>query len=177
MQVAEVNTKDRTQWIESLYLESFPAVAKMVSQRGGSLQQAKDLFQDALIILYEKQLENHSQIENEHAYVLGIAKHLWFKRSAETPKEVELPSDFSEWTAVESPSYSSEKILTFLSVAGQKCMDLLEAFYYRKFDMRKLANHFGFAGERSATVQKFKCLEKVRDQVKAKGLQYEDFAE
>jgi hypothetical protein len=56
-------------------------------------------------------------------------------------------------------------------------MELLSAFYYEKEDLQKLAQRFGFSGTRSATVQKFKCLEKVRETVKQKSLQYEDFME
>jgi hypothetical protein len=43
--------------------------------------------------------------------------------------------------------------------------------------MIDIAGRFGFSGERSATVQKFKCLEKVRDTIKSKSLSYEDFVE
>jgi hypothetical protein len=54
---------------------------------------------------------------------------------------------------------------------------LLKSFYYDKMPMSDIGRSFGFSGERSATVQKFKCLEKVRDTVKSKALQYEDFVE
>jgi hypothetical protein len=56
-------------------------------------------------------------------------------------------------------------------------MELLQAFYYDKLPMNTIAGLFGFGGERSATVQKYKCLEKVRDIVKDKSLTYEDFLE
>jgi predicted DNA-binding protein YlxM (UPF0122 family) len=56
-------------------------------------------------------------------------------------------------------------------------MELLRAFYYDKLSMRKIAGQFDFNSERSATVQKYKCLEKVRDIVKEKSLTYEDFLE
>jgi hypothetical protein len=35
----------------------------------------------------------------------------------------------------------------------------------------------GFANEHSASAQKYKCLEKVREIVKQKSLTYEDFVE
>jgi hypothetical protein len=56
-------------------------------------------------------------------------------------------------------------------------MQLLSAFYYEKLDMETLAEQFGFSGPRSATVQKFKCLEKVKETVKEKSLRYEDIIE
>ena len=56
-------------------------------------------------------------------------------------------------------------------------MELLSAFYYDKLNMLEVAQKFSFSGERSATVQKHKCLEKVKSVVKQKALQYEDFFE
>jgi len=70
---------------------------------------------------------------------------------------------------------SDKRILRLLQAAGRKCMEVLTAFYYEKLDMQELAHRFGFSGTRSATVQKFKCLQKVKQVVKEKSLQYEDF--
>jgi hypothetical protein len=41
--------------------------------------------------------------------------------------------------------------------------------------MKQIAGLFGYSGERSVTVQKYKCLEKVRDTIKQNALHYEDF--
>jgi predicted DNA-binding protein YlxM (UPF0122 family) len=72
---------------------------------------------------------------------------------------------------------SNNKLLNFLENAGQKCMDMLKAFYYDNLPVRTIAEQFGFSGERSATVQKYKCMEKVRETIKEKALVYEDFFE
>jgi predicted DNA-binding protein YlxM (UPF0122 family) len=45
-------------------------------------------------------------------------------------------------------------------------MELLKAFYYDHCSMQEVADRFGFNGRRSATVQKYKCLEKVREEIK-----------
>ena len=56
-------------------------------------------------------------------------------------------------------------------------MKLLKGFYYDQLPLTDIATAFGFSGVRSATVQKYKCLEKVRETIKQKALQYEDFME
>jgi len=43
--------------------------------------------------------------------------------------------------------------------------------------LQEIADEYGYSGVRSATVQKFKCLEKVRESVKEKSLVYDDFME
>ncbi len=168
----------REQWIINLYKRVFPTVARYVSQRGGSLEQAQDIFQDALIIYYERTASAIDPPEQEEAYLLGIARHRWARACRRAGPEVPLDDSTGVDWAEEEPSLpSSQKLLRLLTVAGKKCMDLLRAFYYDQLPLSEVADSFGYAGVRSATVQKYKCLEKVRTTVQEKSLTYEDFLE
>ncbi|WP_449435096.1 RNA polymerase sigma factor [Pedobacter steynii] len=64
----------------SLYKSAFPGVAKYISRLGGSFEEAKDVFQDALIVYFEKTAIQSSAFNNDTAYLVGIAKNLWLKR-------------------------------------------------------------------------------------------------
>lgn len=161
----------------ALYKTAFPAVAKYVSKMGGSFDEAKDIFQDALVVYYEKTINGPVMLNsNEQAYLLGIAKHLWAKKFREnillSPLDDEL--DVMEETDVQP---SSKALMHYLETAGQKCMEILKAFYYDNLPVNAIAALFGYSGERSATVQKYKCMEKVRETIKEKHLAYEDFVE
>ncbi|WP_342645995.1 sigma-70 family RNA polymerase sigma factor [Mucilaginibacter sp. CSA2-8R] len=165
------------QWLTHLYLSVFSAVAAYIKGKGGTLDDAKDVFQDALVIYYEKAIASKVIIEHsEKAYLLGIAKHLWYHRQQKqkgTVSEDVLDYDHLAIEVVVVPA--ANRLLRYLETAGQKCMDMLQAFYYDKLNMREIAERFNLSGERSATVQKHKCLEKVREKVKEKSLTYEDF--
>ncbi|HBW79381.1 MAG TPA: RNA polymerase subunit sigma-70, partial [Sphingobacterium sp.] len=76
-------------------------------------------------------------------------------------------------TTEESPS--SARLFRFLEIAGRKCLELLKSFYYDQMSLQEIADEYGYSGVRSATVQKFKCLEKVRESVKEKSLVYDDW--
>jgi DNA-directed RNA polymerase specialized sigma24 family protein len=170
----------REKLITELYKSTFPTVAKYVSKMGGSFDDAKDVFQDALVIYYEKAVNDELSLHSgEKAYLLGIAKHLWFKKFRDSSNNLPLEScieglDITD-EADEQPS--TGKLMRYLETAGRKCMELLSAFYYHKLPMKEVAGLFGYAGERSATVQKYKCIEKVRETVKEQSLAYEDFIE
>jgi len=165
---------EREELFISLYKNAFPAVARYVSKMGGTFDEAKDIFQDALVIYYEKSVECSFELKtNEKAYLLGIAKHLWLKKHRDNIKNV--PIDDFDIEGEETTLASDKKILNFLQTAGKKCMDLLRSFYYDQLPLADAAELFGFSGVRSATVQKYKCLEKVRETVKQKALTYEDF--
>jgi DNA-directed RNA polymerase specialized sigma24 family protein len=166
--------EQREELFISLYKSAFPVVARYVSKMGGTFDEAKDIFQDALVIYYEKSVECSFELKtNEKAYLLGISKHLWLKQHRDNSKLT--PIDGFDIENEECVQASDGKIISFLQTAGKKCLDLLRSFYYDGLQLADAAELFGFSGVRSATVQKYKCLEKVRETVKQKALTYEDF--
>jgi len=168
---------DREQAFIALYKKAFPAVAKYVSKMGGSFDDAKDIFQDALVIFYEKKVSQSGTVAaNEQAYLVGIAKHLWSRRFAENCSLTSLDQQF-DLADEDVLQPSSAKLMHYLETAGQKCLELLKAFYYDNLPVNTIAGLFGYSGIRSATVQKYKCMEKVRETIKEKSLAYEDFVE
>ncbi|MGZ3812522.1 MAG: RNA polymerase sigma factor, partial [Mucilaginibacter sp.] len=114
----------------ALYKKAFPAVAKYVSRMGGSFDEAKDVFQDALVIYYEKTAEAKLTLNTSAAaYLVGSSKFLWIKRYQENCRVTSLDGiDISSDEKEES--FSDTRIMHFLQTAGNKCMDLLKSFYY-----------------------------------------------
>jgi DNA-directed RNA polymerase specialized sigma24 family protein len=166
--------------MEVLYEEIFPAVAKFVSSRKGSFEDAKDIFHDALIIYQENVVDNKLVIQiSAKAYVVGIAKHLWIRKVTsdrqrvffdDYEKQLEVGDDFVT-------NVDSVKLVEALKLTGHRCLELLRSFYYEKISAGKIAQLFGYRTVHSATVQKYKCLEKIREEIKQKSLTYEDFFE
>ena len=81
----------RQAWLTTLYKTTFPLVAKHISRMGGSFEEAKDLFQDALVIYYEKIERGEVVLKyTEKSYLFGIARYLWNKRYQENNHQVPL---------------------------------------------------------------------------------------
>ncbi|QQL51409.1 RNA polymerase sigma factor [Mucilaginibacter ginkgonis] len=171
-----VDAQQREEFFLLCYKQTFPAVAAYVAKRGGSFEDAKDIFQDAVVIYYEHFVNNKTEPHNRQAYLMGVAKNLWL-RKFNSEKMTTPIEQITDLPVEESEDLSETRVLNFLEKAGKKCLELLRAFYYDKVPHEELAGQFGFSGVRSATVQKYKCLEKVRDTVKQKQLQYADFVE
>jgi DNA-directed RNA polymerase specialized sigma24 family protein len=166
---------EREQLFMALYKSAFPAAARYISKMGGSFDEAKDIFQDALVIYYEKAASGATSVNtSEKAYLLGISKNLWLRRFKENTLHTSIDGIDLEATTDEE-DYAENRLMHYLATAGKKCMDLLRAFYYDNVPLSDAAALFGFSGARSATVQKYKCLEKVRETIKQKSLTYEDF--
>jgi len=187
MTIAEISLdfkdpQQREENFEYLYEEVFPVVADMVSKQGGSFHDAKDIFQDALIIFYEKNVNGELHVKlSDEAYIVGIAKHLWNKKFKSRyrllsldflEKEIILPRDY-----IEIETMKTNRLLRLLEVAGKKCIELLRSIYYDKLSMNEVSQVHGFSNPHSASVQKYKCIEKIKVIVEQKSLNYEDFME
>lgn len=176
LSIEPMTIQTREELFISLYQSVFPGVASFIRKRGGNLDEAKDIFQDALLIYYEKTQEGEFNPESgENAYLAGICKHLWYRKHRD--QNVELPPDEKMSFLAEQEPEVSKRLLRFVELSGKKCLELLKAFYYDKLNMKELSERFGFSGERSATVQKYKCLEKVRNEIQQRALTKGDFYE
>lgn len=162
--------ENRDQTFRSLYEKAFPSVARFVARKGGDLATAEDLFQDAMILYFEKIVAGEvKEPHNPQAYILGISRNLFFQHCKKHKPSLDLDSIAHSLLTAPEEGYrrpDRHRLLDYLTTAGKKCLDLLQAFYYYRSPMKEIAKEFGYRSERSATVQKYKCLEKVRETVK-----------
>ena len=83
-------------------------------------------------------------------------------------KTISIPEDYCE------PEES--RLTSLLELTGRKCLQLLRAFYYDSLSLEQIKTAFGFSSAHSASAQKFKCIEKMRNIIQEKSMGYEDFA-
>ncbi len=166
---------DREQGLTQLYRRAFPSVRRHVSRHGGSVQDAQDIFHDALVILYEQAVGGTLTLTAAPGtYLVGISRNLWHheqRRRARLPYEA-LPDDSEPLAALaaEEADASTEfafAVLDYVERLGAKCKQVLLSFYYFQQPLTQIAQANGYRSVRSATVQKFKCLERLRSAVRA----------
>jgi RNA polymerase sigma factor (sigma-70 family) len=154
---------------EELYAY-FPAVKKLILKNSGSRQDAEDIYQEALIILVRKvQAPDFVLSSSLNTYLYGICRYLWNDRLRQKNKVIEVeaekvPLSFSE-SDVELLSREVENKLSeqaFL-LLGEKCRQLLLLFYFKKKPLKDIAGLLGFSSEKVAKNQKYRCLEKAKE--------------
>ena len=163
---------DRAGTLTRLYRRAFPMVERLVRRQGGSAQDAQDVFQDALIVLYEKAVaETLTLTAAPSTYLVAVSRNLWrreLQRRGQLPfAELteahldELPGEEAAPAAEAAPS-----VLDYVAQLGERCRRLLIGFYYHRQPLEQLAAAHRYGSVRSATVQKFKCLERLRTAVR-----------
>lgn len=160
---------DRERAITRLYRKSFPPVRRYIRRYGGTEQDAQDVFQDALVVFYERAVGGTLVLTAAPGtYLLSIARNLWHherRRRHQLPADA-LPDDLDLPATEEPETETTAAVLDYVERLGEKCKQVLLAFYYFQQPLAQIATTHGYSSVRSATAQKFKCLERLRNAVR-----------
>lgn len=156
--------------IETIYKENFNMVQTFVLNNNGSYDEARDIFQEAMIALYEKTQNNAFVLTCQiKTYIFSICRRLWLKRLQQMGKYSSPVDGFEEMVAIEEDFEEHEKrnveftiMDRALNSLGEPCKSLLEGYYLKKMDMHKLATEFGYTNADNAKNQKYKCLIRLK---------------
>jgi RNA polymerase sigma factor (sigma-70 family) len=158
------------QAIETIYKENYAMVQNFILNNSGSSDDAKDVFQEAMIVLYEKvrsgSFELNCQIKT---YVYSVCRRVWLKRLNQLQKITPEIQNLEELVAIEEEMELHEQrnndfvlMEKAMQHLGEPCKSLLEAYYLQKKSMVEIANNFGYTNADNAKNQKYKCLMRLK---------------
>ncbi len=155
--------------MEIIYLENFPVILRMILQHRGSEDDARDVFQDAMIVLFEKvQRGDFTLYSQLKTFLYAVCRHLWLKK-LQGPRSLELHETLEEQAAVEDALEEKVKkdeqfrvMEKSMKNMGEPCRTILEDYYLRKRSMQDIAEKFGYTNAENAKNQKYKCLMRLK---------------
>jgi len=156
--------------IETIYKENYNMVQALIINNNGTGEEAKDIFQETMIVLYEKvrsgSFELNCQIKT---YVYSVSRRLWLKRLQQMNRYSTGLENLQETVTVEEEVEEHERINNefqamdkAISSLGEPCKSLLEAYYLQKKNMQEIAISFGYTNADNAKNQKYKCLIRLK---------------
>jgi len=162
--------KNKREAIETIYKQHYNMVQSMVLNNSGTVEEAKDIFQEAIIVLYEKTRSGTFELNCLiKTYLYSVSRRLWLKRLQQIqkfPGETEavesvvmVDDDMSDHEQRNEDFQLMERALQGL---GEPCKSLLESYYLRKKSMVEIATDFGYTNADNAKNQKYKCLMRLK---------------
>lgn len=156
--------------IEQLYSQHYRMVQSFVINNNGTADDARDIFQEAMVLLYEKTRTGNFELTSKlKTYVYSVCRRLWLKRLQQlqrfsTPVEsmeevAPVEEDLEEQDRRNEAFSMMDKALSHL---GEPCKSLLEAYYVHKKQMQEIAETFGYTNADNAKNQKYKCLMRLK---------------
>ncbi|MFN6038635.1 MAG: RNA polymerase sigma factor [Bacteroidota bacterium] len=164
------NSDDRA--LSMVYKTFFKIVLKHVLNNNGSEDDAKDIYQESVLILYKAAKKEDFRLNCQlQTFIVSIAKRLWLKHLRASGRLVKLERnsgnipDEDIASAIEAYEQRQEEIESMtigLNQLGEPCKTLITDFYYKKLDMEEIAEKFGYTNSDNAKNQKYKCLQRLK---------------
>ncbi len=162
--------RNETRAVETIYRENYNMVQALVINNNGSADDAKDVFQEAMIVLYEKVRSGNFELNCQiKTYVYSVCRRIWLKKLQQVSRfsgeignideTVTVEEDIGEHERRNAEFEMMEKAIGGL---GEPCKSLLEAFYLQKRNMQEIAASFGYTNSDNAKTQKYKCLMRLK---------------
>jgi RNA polymerase sigma factor (sigma-70 family) len=156
--------------VEAIYRENYNMVQALIINNNGSSDDAKDIFQEAMIVLYERAKSGTFELSCQiKTFVYSVSRRLWLKRLQQQNRFSTPGDNMEEVVPVEDELEEHERrndefdmMDKAISHLGEPCKSLIEAYYLQKQSMQEIADTFGYTNAANAKTQKYKCLLRLK---------------
>ncbi len=157
--------------LSALYKKYYNLVLKFVVNNSGSEEAARDIYQEAVIVLYENVQKPEFSLNCQlQTYIYSVARRLWLKELRRNGKntlfketeEEELADVSTETDAYTEREKEFEQLNKSLADLGEPCGSLITDFYVKKLSMDDIAEKYGYTNADTAKNQKYKCLQRLK---------------
>ena len=156
--------------VESIYRENYTMIQSFIVNNNGSADDARDVFQEAMVVLYEKSKDSSFNLNCQiRTYMFSVSRRLWLKKLQQLSKYSTKVESIEETIPVEDDMEEHQKkdndfvlMEHAMSKIGEPCKSLLDAYYLQKKSMQDIAANFGYTNADNAKTQKYKCLLRLK---------------
>lgn len=149
--------------IQVFYQSQYKKIEQYVLANNGYTEDAKDIYQEAFIVLWKNIRKGKFIPENRTAiagYIYQIAKN---KTTVELQSNLRQSEEDNE---LETEEYHQWVVKEFENL-GQTCKEVLKRFYFQKESMEQIAMAFEWTPA-TARNNKYRCIKQLKDKWKTK---------
>lgn len=156
-----------------VYQEYYPMLERFIIQNSGSAADAKDVFQDLMVILLDKTASGNFELTASlKTYIFSIGRNLWLKKLREK-KAIHVYTDVHAEASPEENMIQKEISTGLLVKLGRAlhsmtshCKTLLISMFFKKKRIENIVEERGYKNIHTAQNQQYKCLEQARKELK-----------
>lgn len=153
--------------LEYLYQKYYRMMINLVTSNSGTEYEAKDIYQEALIVLWQKAVSGNLVLTSKlSTYLYSICKNLWRK---ELDRKSRLSSETQDSTEyMEHDRDERVKIIRdCIAQLGDTCQKVLTFYYFDGMSMNDIAERLNFSSTDTAKTKKYKCKKRLDQLVKS----------
>jgi len=161
--------------LQYIYKNYFSNINFFIKKNNGDDDDANDIFQESIIIIYRKLKANELVLDcTFDTYLYSICRFLWLKQLEKRKIEKENIKDNHEFNdeiyddSLEKIADLNERYKLYqkhFALLGKDCQKILQ-LYFDKVPLKNIAQIMGFKSEKYAKKRKFYCKEYLIKSVK-----------
>ncbi|WP_179005443.1 RNA polymerase sigma factor [Winogradskyella forsetii] len=163
------------QVLKNLYVNNYPKIEILVLRNSGSKDQAKDIYQDAFLAVWQNIKQDKFIPKSEssiNGYLYTIAKNKWLDvlRSSGYKKTI-VASQLGHFEIKDEENNDIdddilkdkrlEDVMLAFKNLGEACKSLLRMFYFEKKSMKFIAEELALDSA-STRNKKYRCMQKLK---------------
>ena len=152
----------RNNVIKYVFKTCYDSVRKLILMNRGTDEDARDIFQEALFIIYQKIVLQKFQIQCHFStYIYSVCKFLWIRELSKQKKYEDLTDEIPDLN--NSGSLNQKNELTeqklFTRHFNELCDDCKQVLnmHFRKVSMEEICKVMGYKNIQIAKSKKYKC--------------------
>jgi RNA polymerase sigma factor (sigma-70 family) len=154
---------------ELLYRFYYPAVETYILRNNGTLADAEDIFQEAIIVLLQQVRRTDFALTSSlKTYLFAIARNGWLNRLRDCKytltDNIETVSEQCEMPSfdLQAEPTQTEKLTLWLTKITENCQRILKAIFFYEEPMESLMQKMGWKNKHTAANQQYKCIQQVK---------------
>lgn len=154
--------------LDFLYKKYYRMMTKLVIMNSGTEDEARDIYQDALVVFWEKARKGNLVLTSKiSTFIYSICLNLWRKELERKSRLSSEEKDDVEFIQIERKE-RIQIIRSCIDELGDTCKRILMYYYFDGLSMNEIAEKMGYANNDTAKTKKYKCKKKLDELVKEK---------
>ena len=143
-------------------------MARAIKSNSGTEEEAKDIYQEALIVFWQKVASGELVLTSKiSTYLYSVCINLWRKELDRKSRTLDSSEEMYEEINIDRKE-QIKIIREAVNRLGRTCRDILSYHYFDGLSMIDIAKKMGYANPETAKTKKYKCKKRLDNFIKSK---------
>ena len=162
----------QNEWVRLLYDKARPIIIRYALNNDSSVDEAEDLVQNTVIIVYEQILLGKLVLTSSiTTYIYGIAKNLWLKELRKKRNLVLRPPNESDFESENQDDLTENRLIQLQKAIEEldaKCQEILKSRYWQNMRFNEMSQIYNTTVA-SLKMKSSRCHESLQLIIKRNG--------
>ena len=171
-QIAEGIASHDSDTLTYIYEELYPYIEAYVVHHGGTEDNAKDVFQDAMLIIYKKIIRKELSLHCKFStYLYAVSKNIWIQNRKKhylrinKLKEMPVVAESTPGYGFDEMDDTKELFYKHFRKLDHDCQKLL-GLYFNGATLEEIRDALGMATVQHVSDKKYRCKLKLTERIK-----------